>query len=165
VWIFAVSYLFSATQASLTETLLTKRDTQFIGWAVTVCYVVSQTIFYLWLVITYPGNFDTYRSEAAYLNWVYGEGKRLGTARGIFYSILALVGVLTMIFSIFKIYHSAHLLSQTNSNLKFNKKAMVVHSILITLQIIVALGYCLQFLAKNATEPVYITLLAFETLA
>ena len=57
-WIFAMRYLSSATECSLTKTSLTTECVKYTGWGVGLGYATAITVLFVWMMISFPGFYD-----------------------------------------------------------------------------------------------------------
>ena len=57
-WIFAMRYLQSAVECSLTKTCLTTGCVKYTGWGVCIGYVTAITVLFVWDMVSFPGYYD-----------------------------------------------------------------------------------------------------------
>ena len=57
-WVFAMRYLQSATESSLTKTCLTTECIKYTGWGFGIGYATVITVFIVWVMVSFPGYLD-----------------------------------------------------------------------------------------------------------
>ena len=57
-WVFAMRYLQSATESSLTKTCLTSECVKYTGWGVGIGYATVITVLIVWIMVSFPGYYD-----------------------------------------------------------------------------------------------------------
>ena len=133
-WVFAMRYLKSAVECSLTKTCLTTKCVKYTGWGVGLGYATVITVLFVWVMISFPGLYDSNGSVDQFYDWYYGLFLNLNLYVSSIWSILTIISTVTSIYAICKIFAINRELSLTNPNVKMSKKTMVFHSSLLTIQ-------------------------------
>ena len=124
-------YLQSATECSLTKTCLTIECVKYTGWGVGLAYATAITVLIVWMMVTFPGHYDSNGSLDQWDDWFYGLRYNLELSINAIWTTLTIASTITSIYAICKILAINKELSLTNPNFKINKKTMVLHSTLL----------------------------------
>jgi hypothetical protein len=141
-WVFAMRYFQSATECALTETCLTTRCVKYTGWVVGLVYAAAVTLLYAWIIISFPGIFDSNWSTDPFIEWAYGPQSKLYLSLTAISSAFTIASTTISIFAICKIFAINKHLSLTNPNVEINNKTMVLHSTLLVIE------YCATLLSN-----------------
>ena len=57
-WVFAMRYLQSSVECSLTKTCLTTECIKYTGWGVGIGYATVITVLIVWVMVSFPGYYD-----------------------------------------------------------------------------------------------------------
>lgn len=144
-WMFALRYWFSATVIQMSMLWVTVERIKVIGWAVGIAYLTIQTVYFLILIILFPGYLELDGSQE---DWLLFESKifyRLFQWQIIFYSGLIVLSSILTIYAIVMIFKTSKLLRFNNSTINVNLKQMLLHLTLLVVQSIFAVYYVVGF--------------------
>ncbi len=132
--IFAIRYWLSATVIQMTERWVTVDRIKVIGWAVSLTYITIQTVDLLIKCILFPGYYDEDGSQQDWFQFRSKFFDPLDYWEFIFYASLTIVSSLLTVYAVVKIFGTSKMLDASNSNVHLNKRAMVLHSLLLVIQ-------------------------------
>ena len=144
-WMFALRYWFSATVIQMNKLWVTVERIEVIGWAVGFAYLTIQTVYFLILIILFPGYEEENESQE---DWFLFETKifyRLFQWQITFYSGLIVLSSMLTIYAIVIIFKTSKLLRFNNSNINVNMRQMLLHLTLLVVQSIFAVYYVISF--------------------
>jgi hypothetical protein len=133
-WVFATRYLSSAVECSLQKTHLTTECVKHTGWGVGLAFLTTLTVLSLSIMITFPGYYDSNGSMDQGNDWFDGVGESFTLSSTTIWTALTITSTITTIYAIYKIFAINKVLSETNPNVKINKRSMVLHSTLLIIQ-------------------------------
>ena len=136
-------YTERAMSNSLWVNLFTYDQISFIKWSVIIMYSVAMITLYLILMISFPGYFDsekTMQSYYYYKNWLDNTYYKIVPITDYIWLSINLLSTLITIFVVIKIIKITETLRLTNSNVKVNKKTLIAHVFVLSLQLIAAIG-------------------------
>lgn len=144
-WMFALRYWLSATVIQMNMLWVTDERIKVIGWAVGLAYLAIQTVYFLILIILFPGYYEQNGSQE---DWFIFETKifyRLFWWQIIIYSGLIVLSSMLTIYAIVIIFKTSKLLRFNNSTINVNMKQMLLHLALLVVQSIFAVYYVISF--------------------
>ena len=99
---------------------------------------------YFWLICSFPGFYDSDKSMVSYynyVNWYYTTNTNIYRSYDAFWFTLNCFSTFFTIISIRKIFIITNTLSLTNSHVMIDKKILILHVLVMSLQLISSFGY------------------------
>ena len=134
-----MKYWESATIFSMNPTTFSPKTIRIVNLIGTITYTGVIVAMYIWSMCTFPGysNIDSFYQFDV---WYSGYWQNITLA---FWLVITFTSTTITIFAICKILRTSKELTKHNTNITINKRSMILHGLLLTLQSLVSVFYTL----------------------
>lgn len=105
----------------------------------TIIYSAAQIALYIWMIVTYPGYVNDGTTDE-FLVWLVNPfNKYMLNIGHLLWLVLNMGSCLVTIYALWVIFATVKNLATTRTNMALNKKSMMLHASLLTVQTLVVL--------------------------